>query len=338
MDRARNETVDDEARIVEGTYLYRRIGYGDRLMTLADNGRITVGSAGCERSWGLRQTTEGERLTIYAENGVPTCHLARRSDGVFVGRWLEFERMPIELVPTFAGHASDVQSDWSVSFYVGIPTLNRHDLLHDCIESILRGSALPRTIFVVDNSDGPATSGHQLWGGHPSKRVRVIRSPTNLGVARSWNLLHKLCQPAPLVIINDDIEVGSNLFEKMLAVNESFVSGNRHQAFCAFLLRNEAWRRVGEFDENFYPAYHEDNDYARRLFLAGLSIHSPDSDGYRDNGPSATIAKFSPAESAVFYNSFEAGKRYYISKWGGLPQSERFDVPFDGDARSHDDR
>jgi hypothetical protein len=29
----------------------------------------------------------------------PTCHLVRQSDAVWRGRWLEHERMPVELIP-----------------------------------------------------------------------------------------------------------------------------------------------------------------------------------------------------------------------------------------------
>ena len=42
-----------------------------------------------------------------------------------------------------------------------------------------------------------------------------------------------------------------------------------HPNFAAFLLSRECWERVGPFDEKFYPAYFEDNDYHYRIQLEG---------------------------------------------------------------------
>ena len=311
-----------------GSYLYKRVGYDERVLKLEQNGSISDGSAGCEQTWSMNTNSQGTFLTIFGEQGVPTCHLARQVDGVYIGNWLEFERMPIELIPIPVCHPSDLQPSWHEDFYVGIPTLNRHDLLELCIESVLSSTALPKAIFVVENSGSWPNSTQPHWSGHISNRVRVLRPPTNLGVARSWNLLQKLCQPSPLIILNDDIEVRNNLFEKMLESPEQFVTGNIHQAFCAFMIRNNAWAKVGEFDESFYPAYFEDNDYARRLLLSGFPINATAEIGYKDNGPSATKASFSPLELDEFNRSFDIGKRYYNLKWGGPPRFEVYKTPF----------
>ncbi len=313
---------------VVGKYTYRRVGHDERVMELLPDGKIGQGSADCERVWKLDQTSSGELLTIIGIHGGPTCHLSPSEDGVFRGRWLNFEKMPIELIPIKSGHPSDSRPDWHEEFYVGIPTLFRHDLLHACIESILSGSALPRVIYVIDNTDDTRMP---AWVPHPSKRIRVIRPNHNMGVAKSWNVLHSLCQPKPLIITNDDIEVGHNLFEKMLEMQEPWVSGNSHQMCCVFLLRNSLWKEIGRFDEEFWPAYHEDNDYGYRMLLKGHFPKSPLSDGYKDSGPSATKAAFNDGEMRHFNNCFNNGRAYYVKKWGGPPHLETFKQPFGGE-------
>jgi len=83
--------------------------------------------------------------------------------------------------------------------------------------------------------------------------------------------------------------------------------------------------KVGYYDVNFYPAYFEDNDYARRCDLAGV--------------------KYGTVDSAVFYHfwsrsihegglrelndrRFSLNAQYYITKWGGSVGNESHTFPF----------
>lgn len=93
--------------------------------------------------------------------------------------------------------------------------------------------------------------------------------------------------------------------------------------------KKSVFDKVGYYDVNFFPAYFEDNDYARRCDLLGI--------------------KYGTVESALFYhfwsrsiyegglkqlNSERFGKNraYYISKWGGAPKQETYDKPFGSDS------
>lgn len=98
--------------------------------------------------------------------------------------------------------------------------------------------------------------------------------------------------------------------------------------FSCFLITQECHRWF-QFDEHFIPAYHEDNDYHRRLQLAGLgdrifSVCVP----YLHYG-SATINR-SPEIAAAFARKFEQCRAYYVKKWGGVPGEETFPYPFAG--------
>lgn len=79
-------------------YDYHRVGADRRIMTFRADGRIWKGAGGCEMWWDLSRRDGRICLEVYGENGL-TMRLARDPDGVWRGRWLQFERMPIELTP-----------------------------------------------------------------------------------------------------------------------------------------------------------------------------------------------------------------------------------------------
>ncbi len=338
---------------IPGVYTYRRVGHDERRMELLADGRIGEGAAGCERIWKIERTPSGAVVTIFGEHGGPTCHLTLGKDGILRGCWLAHERMPIELQPMVAteawedfnavvedvpceivkpnqtdiinltGHPSDLEPDGCPSFYFGILTYNRFDLLELALEAVLRSSVLPTKIFVVDNSGGK-------WQGHLSRRIEIIRTPYNLGVARGFNVLQNLTQPSPLIIGADDIEVGADLFERMLSHPTPIVFADESRAYSVHMIRSEAWDKIGPWDGKFYPAYHEDNDYAMRARVAGVETGCPVSSGFIDHGPSATKAAMSEAERSALNGWFGQGRERYVAKWGGPPHLETFTVPFNG--------
>jgi len=205
----------------------------------------------------------------------------------------------------------------SEPFVLGIPTLCRHDLLRACIDSALAGGHPPHLVFVVDNGGGFA---------HPDGRVRVVNPAENLGVARSWNLLHKLAGRLPLLLSNDDIRFHPDTCAAALATSGPFVAVC---GWACFLQREECWRAVGEYDERFWPAYFEDNDYHYRMRLAGLDYTVPGA-GPVTHAGSATLHALPEVHRRTVEHCFEQNKTYYVAKWGGMPGGEAFSRPFDG--------
>jgi hypothetical protein len=97
--------------------------------------------------------------------------------------------------------------------------------------------------------------------------------------------------------------------------------------FSCFLIQRECHQWF-QFDEQFIPAYHEDNDYHRRLTLAGFgdrifSVPLP----YWHKGSGTLQANEALAKE--WGPKFAACQAYYIQKWGGLPHQETFPFPFD---------
>jgi len=88
----------DQLRLGElaGKYLYRRVGYDERPMILKPDGTIGLGSADCEQWWSVIVVDGKERLTISGSRS--TCHLFL-CEGMWCGRWIYHEQMPVELIP-----------------------------------------------------------------------------------------------------------------------------------------------------------------------------------------------------------------------------------------------
>ncbi|WP_010585586.1 glycosyltransferase [Schlesneria paludicola] len=326
-------SADDLRKVVpERRWLYRRVGLDERWMTLTSNPlggnfRIEEGQADRERVWNVEETATTALLTVWGDHGGPTFHAVWRGEK-FVGRWLSDERCEVELIPdqpldilnptTRCTERRDLEP-----FFVGIPTYNCYDLCANLIDSVFRNTALPQVVYVIDNGDGPA----RFHYDHP--QVSIFRPQRNLGVSRSWNLLHRFAAPYPIVILNDDIELGRNCLERLVTCDGLAVTIDGSHAYEAFMMREEVWQTIGDFDEAFFPAYFEDNDHARRLELAGIEIVCPTNDGVVSCGRSNTKSRLTPDATQALHGFVAKNRDYYLTKWGGLPHQEQFLKPFD---------
>ena len=155
----------------------------------------------------------------------------------------------------------------------------------------------------------------------------------NLGVAAGWN---SLCKTAfnrgcdAIIIANDDIILDPpTLPSTVLALQHSdLVACPGQNLFSYFGITRKMYETVGEFDQNFWPAYYEDNDYAYRLSLAGFVPHTLTESGFFHRG-SATIGAYSPEQMSAHHFNFRKNVEYYTQKWGGMPHHETYKTPFD---------
>ncbi len=213
------------------------------------------------------------------------------------------------------------------TFAIGIPTLNRADLLIPTLEKYIKD--FPNTkIYILDNGNQEEIS-HKK-NPHPVfDNINILRfsAEKNLGVAASWNLLCKWIFIGNdfAIIMNDDIYWGANEKE----VDEHLTKYERQRFFsnpvdwCNFIIPKKTFRYVGEFDESFYPAYCEDNDYAYRMKLSGIRPYKTTFLLPSVHRASQTLEKDSSISLAYVKN-----KKKYIEKWGGEPDFERFATPF----------
>jgi hypothetical protein len=203
-------------------------------------------------------------------------------------------------------------------FIVAIPTLSRYDLLQACLESILSGDLLPREICIVDNGGG-----FELTGHHLDCPTRVVRPGRNLGVAGSWNLIHRLYAPADIIYCNDDVVVGRDVLRALVGSAALFGSPiDGRNSWSCFLQREPVWQAVGEYDDGFWPAYYEDNDYRRRMDLAGIEAVVV--------GDHAGVEHRVSSTGGFAFERFGRNNERYVRKWGGQPGEERYDQPWNG--------
>lgn len=117
----------------------------------------------------------------------------------------------------------------------------------------------------------------------------------------------------------------SNPYEILSYVSKS-VSYQEHPDFACFMVRPTISLSIGFFDENFIPAYFEDNDYHYRIQLKGLKAFSDSSAPYFHYGSQTQNASIdNPVVPSIF---FELNKAYYQEKWGAYPGNEVYDYPY----------
>lgn len=209
------------------------------------------------------------------------------------------------------------------SFAIGIPTLNRADLLINALGVYV--NQFPNTkIFVIDNG------GQKLKNviNHPN--IIIFEKENNVGVAESWNELcnHIFVNHEHALILNDDIVLDGNegSINKIISDRQKPLYFDVCPlSWCAFIISKKAFNEIGEFDKSFFPAYFEDNDYSYRIKLKGKRIvHNMNiiPKVYRQ---SQTMEK-----DETIRKAYRENQRRYIGKWGGLPEQEKFTKPYNG--------
>jgi GT2 family glycosyltransferase len=205
-----------------------------------------------------------------------------------------------------------------MSFAIGIPTLNRYDLLMPSL-MLYKRDFPDIKIYVLDN-------GNQ---GISQSNITLINFQNNIGVGASWNMLcDRIFEEFDnALILNDDIYFG-----KRTADIEDLISKKKHKGnllkatadWCAFIIPKKVYRTVGRFDECFFPAYYEDKSYEYRMKLMGLyPIKTPLLNPYVYRA-SQTLEK-----APAMLETIKKNKQLYIDMWGGEPEREKFKTPFD---------
>lgn len=202
---------------------------------------------------------------------------------------------------------------------VGIPTINRADLLNEALQRYFEDFK-ETEILIVDNGNQQIIT--------REKQFVIYRPEKNLGVSGSWNMIMDYADKVDathVLMLNDDVVSGRTEHEIKMLINQNqdIPFFNSLQNWCSFILRVDVWKELGGFDETFFPAYFEDNDWCYRMRLAGMerlntSFLNPLV--YRN---SMTIAK-----EPSLNNSFNNNREYYAKKWGGYPTEEIFKTPF----------
>lgn len=202
---------------------------------------------------------------------------------------------------------------------VGIPTINRADLLNEALQVYFEDFK-ETEIFIVDNGNQSIITREEKFA--------IYRPETNLNVSGSWNVICDYAdkmKATHVLMLNDDIVLGRAEHEILMLIkqnrNTEFI--NSHQNWCSFILSVEGYKRIGTFDEVYFPNYFNDNDYCYRMRLLGLERVNT---SFLD--PVIYRNSMSIAKDPTLNSRFGEYRQNYINKWGGLPMEEKFTNPF----------
>ena len=191
-------------------------------------------------------------------------------------------------------------------FLVGIPTINRSDLLNEVLPKYFNDFH-KNDIFIVDNGNQSIIE--------RDEKFEIYRPNKNLGVAKSWNIIIQKALELGyqrVLILNDDVYLGKNRKE-VESIIEKFYHGDvihSTKNFCSFIISTFAFQMYDGFDENFYPAYFEDKDYMYRLkieggtgdVILGDALLSNQENTDVDSAAAEVVAQVSTTYTAAFFD------------------------------------
>lgn len=206
-----------------------------------------------------------------------------------------------------------------IKLIVGIPTINRADLLNDALRDYFEDFK-DTEIVICDNGKQDIIT--------REKNFFIYRPQENLGVAKSWNMLMDYADKvgaSHVLILNDDIYLGKTQ-EQILALIKVWRKApfiNSQLNWCAFIFSVNGFKKVGQFDESFGNCYFEDNDMFYRMSLLKMQMVYTEFLNPVTYRNSMTIER-----DPSLNNAFLKNKEYFIRKWGGEPHYETFTTPF----------
>jgi len=234
--------------------------------------------------------------------------------------------------------------------WVLIPAHNNSDLLQACLISVLN-QTIPCRIFSINN--GSVDNIPNVLAGLGNKHI-VVNAYPQLGVAGAWNYglgylfreLHKREfseVPTKVLVINQDVILRPDTYEILNDEGGEFVTavsvgrteqlnayiGSKerrrpHPDFSCFRITRKCYETVGPFDEAFYPAWFEDNDYHIRMGRAGIEAYCIDLPFYHYAG--GTIKRAREQGVAELYDiAFRANQERFYNKWGVLPGTKEYE-------------
>ena len=205
-------------------------------------------------------------------------------------------------------------------FSIGIPTLNRADLLLPTIDKYLKDFK-EKDIHIIDNGN------QNLSHLEENEQVYVHNQKENIGVAASWNKLCKIifAKHDWALLLNDDVYLGYTNSRVNMCIEMSEVGIVQSEFNWSVLLINkDLYEEIGEFDEGFFPAYFEDSDYMYRLKLKGL-LHEVN---HWLNPIDVKVSQTYEKAPELVNLAMRFNRQRYIDKWGNVPLLETYRTPF----------
>jgi GT2 family glycosyltransferase len=235
------------------------------------------------------------------------------------------------------------------------PVLNSLDYTKQFLRSLPQNINFKLIIINNGSSDGTSAFLNQY---SKKNEINIIENCANFGVSYAWNqgikyaiekwsskyffipnndiilyshtiqrLIEALHQENVVMSTAFNINNGEGLPTKIDKIDNLFEEKITEEPdFSCFMISKECVEKIGYFDENFWPAYFEDNDYHYRIKLAGFKAIKTTRSVYFHFG-SQTI-KNDEKTRVISNRNYLKNQKYFEKKWGGLPGKETYKTPF----------
>jgi GT2 family glycosyltransferase len=229
--------------------------------------------------------------------------------------------------------------------WVIIPCHNNSALLLEGLKSIMGQDVLVK-IFAINN--GSKDNVANVLNGLNNEHIVTTHSP-QLGVGGAWNFslqyIFGTMEATRVLVVNQDVVLRPDTYRTLIEQDRDFVTcvstrdrtisppdphmpqirpTRPHPDFSCFLIRKDAYGAIGRFDEAFYPAWFEDNDYHIRAARKGIELVCIDLPFY--HYAAATMKTATDYDAAHYYGpAFLKSKERFQSKWGCLPGTKLYE-------------
>jgi len=212
------------------------------------------------------------------------------------------------------------------------------DLLKICIKSWPKNfEGLDKLVF-FDGKKWKDTFKSILENEEINKHVdHYFSMDDHVGASGGWNKIleygFEKSDYEYVIIVGTDIEMKEGFFNNFIQEHEKIKPDfSCCMGYNCFIMNKKCYETVGKFDENYFPAYYEDNDYDTRVRLSKDSIlyHNVGEESLLNHFGSAVIRlddDFNHANG----QSFPINQAYHIRKWGCTvqdPMARTFSTPF----------
>jgi GT2 family glycosyltransferase len=210
-------------------------------------------------------------------------------------------------------------------------THNCLELTKKCVESI-HAQDIETSIWVLDNN---STDGTREWMQDKDNwehlNLRWMGWDQNRGVSFAWNygLTNNGYFTNHCLVLNNDTEIPPWFYSSLLGLNLPFVTGvsvddwREHPSawpqlaespdFSAFLIRRDAWEKIGPFDETM-KHYASDIDYHLRAKELGIPLMNAGVPFTHKR--SSTILNASPVDRRLIELQADLDRDAFRRKWG----------------------
>lgn len=223
-------------------------------------------------------------------------------------------------------------------------TRNNLALTKKAVESVL-SQFIPVELLVFDNGSTDGTS-EWLPTNDPGSKFMAWRSLLNQGVSAGWNwgldyFFRSGCEQ--VLVLNNDLVLPPWMYRELLSYDAPFVTGvavdntefterppircplTPHPDFSCFMIRRQAWEKIGRFDERM-KFYASDCDYHIRGHKLGVDMMKANCPFF--HASSSTLNLATPEERALIETQANADRAVFRSLYGCLPGTAEYEALF----------